>query len=267
MKWTLVYTFFRSLTLAHLERSLYSLSKQTIQPDEFVFSDNSTDFSPETILTVIRQYFDPDKMSLHFHKHHDPKRCSATWGMNHAIAQATHDVFIMSRADCIYDFSFNEQLVSHFAMHTDYGANPLFFVATWLLQMGYWSEASHETVDHAADLEPLKWRENVQNLLQNRKLGGQEHKHAHLDAPSYCTTKSAMAHAGWYDENLTGWGYWQMDLQGQMRMKGVGFHVLPEFLYFHMQHQIEGPERSQPLAMQEYNSSPRRQDPNFPRAV
>ena len=62
----MVYTFFRTLSLAHLERSLYSLSKQTVPFDEFIFFENNTDFSESEIMAVISKYFDPAKMVMSF---------------------------------------------------------------------------------------------------------------------------------------------------------------------------------------------------------
>ena len=256
MKWSLVFTFFRSLSLAHLERSLYSLSRQTIKPDELLFFDNNTKFSEQEIKEVIAKHFRLEDWKLHFAKHGDPRKTSASWGQNTAIRLAIHDVFILGKADCIYDFNFCERLVSTFAQQSHYGNNPMHFVASYLFQMPFLSKASHQLVDHAADLEPLNWRENPQRLLAN-DIGAQRHTAATEDAASHCTTKQAMGLAGWYDEELIGWGFWQIVLQSDMRQRGVKFHVIPEFLYFHMLHQIEVGERDLKKAQAEMMASSR----------
>ncbi len=262
MKWSLVYTFFRTLSLAHLERSLYSVSKQTAQPDELIFFENNTDFSEEEILKVLDLHFDRNRWRISFNKHKDPRKTSASWCQNQAIKMATNEVFILGKADLIYDFRCWQMLADTFAYHSHYGNNPMVFSTSQLFQMAYLSGNPHETVDHAGDLEPLNWREDVQRLHQNRggQYGGsQYHTQTQLDAPTFCTTKTAMAAVDWYDEDLVGWGYWQQSLQSDMRDKGVQFFVVPEVLMFHMLHSIEGPERSQELGMAEFNRSRRRQ--------
>jgi len=258
MKWSLVYTFFRTLSLAHLERSLYSMSKQTVQPDELIFFENNTDFSEEQIKAEVAKYYDLARWKFHFNKHKDPRKTSASWCQNHAIKLASHEVFILGKADLIYDPTCCEKLVSTFAYHSHYGNQPLNFSCCYIMQMAYHSQAGHEVVDHAADLEPLNWREDVQRLHQNTGIGCQYQKNPQGDAPSFCTTKTAMAAVDWYDEDLIGWGYWQMSLQWDMQTRGIQFHVIPECLMFHMLHSIEGPERSQERGMVEFNSSARR---------
>ena len=259
MKFSMVYTFFRTLSLAHLERSLYSLSKQTVQPDELIFFENNTDFSEDQIKAVVAQHFDLGRWQFHFNKHGDPRKTSASWCQNHAIALASHEVFILGKADLIYDFNFSGRLVETFAYHSHYGTEPLHFSTCHLMQMPYYSQAGHDVVDHAADLEPLNWREDVQRLHGNKGIGCQYQTNTQGDAPSFCTTKTAMAEVDGYDEDLVGWGYWQMSLQWDMQAKGIQFHVIPECLMFHMLHSIEGPERSQELGMAEFDRSLRRQ--------
>lgn len=256
MKWSLVYTFFRSLTLDHLERSLYSISRQTLKPDEYIFFDNNTDYSEEDIKKVISKHCNLSDWKLHFEKHHDPKK-TASWCQNTAIRLSENDVFVLGKADCIYDFTFCYRLLTLFAMKSHYNNNPMNFTTCYLFQMPYLSKAPHDTVDHASDLEPLNWRENPQNLLKN-SVGAQLMNAVINDAASYCTTKHAMEAADWYDEELIGWGYWQLALQGAMHSKGINFHIIPEVLYFHMMHSIEGPERNLQRAHAEWLQSSRR---------
>lgn len=241
MKWTLIYTFFRSLSLAHLERSLFSVSRQTIKPTEFLFFDNNTDFAQSEILPAVTKHIELlnfDELQIVFAKHKDASRSTASWAHNQAIRSALNDVFILMRADCIYDFTFCERLL---AVHR---GMPRTFAAAWMLQMAYLNEAGkpHEQVNHAIDLETLNWREDPRRLNQHT-VNSQLHNVPHLDGASFCTTKSAVARAGWYNENLRGWGYWQMELQERMRNLGMVFNIIPEVLSWHMLHAIEGGER------------------------
>lgn len=264
MNWSLAYTFFRSLSLAHLERSIFSLSKQTLQPDELIFFENNTEYSEETIKDIVAQHFDLARWKFSFNKHGDPKKTTASWCQNRAIELASNEVFILGKADLIYSFDCNERLVETFKYHSHYGNDPMHFTTSHLMQMGYLSAAPHETVDHAADLEPLNWREDPKRLHANSKHS-QYHTQTQGDAAHFCTTKTAMNAAGWYDENLLGWSLWQPDLQSQMQKRGVSFHVIPECLAFHMLHKIpvEDGERDLGRAHQIYNASPRRSDPRF----
>lgn len=261
--WSLVFTFFRSLSLAHLERSLFSLSKQTVKPDEFIIYCNDVDFSQVDVLEKIgaaynkASYYFPDTR-FEWDCHNDPAKRNASYAQNKSIRMAKHDTFIFTKADCIYTEDFCEKLL---AQKTD---NPMEFIAPHMLQMNYWSEQGkpHEQVDHAKDLEGLNWREDVRRLNQNT---GQLHNHATIDAPSFCTTKQAVDRAGWYDEHIKNWGYWQIDLQGNMARRGVEMKVVPEILVFHMQHGLapEDGERNLQQAHAEWLASPRRNDPEF----
>lgn len=257
MNWSLVYTFFRTLPLAHLERSLYSLSRQTLLPEEMIFFENNTDFSEEEIKQVVSQHFDLNRWKFFFNKHGDPRK-TASWCQNTAIRLATHEVFILAKADLIYDFSCFQRLTELFSQCSQAGAQPMHFTTSHVMQMGCYSGIPVQQVDHAADLEPLGWREDVQRLHKNQGNGSQYHTQTQGDAASFCTTKTAMASVNWYDEELIGWGYWQLSLQWDMAAKGVQFHVIPECLMFHMLHCIEGPERCLQRAQAEYDRSSRR---------
>ena len=259
MKWSLVFTMFRSLSEAHIERSLYSLSKQSFKPDEFVIFDNDTDFDEDDTNELVLNYgLEWDESAVCFDKHSDPMRRNASYAQNKAIKMATHDTFIFTKADCIYAPDFCEKLL---AQKT---ADPMEFIAPHMLQMNYWSEQGkpHDQVDHAKDLESLNWREDPYRLNQ---VSGQLHNHATIDAPSFCTTKQAMERAGWYDPAIFRWGYWQVDLQGNMRRRGIQMKVVPEVLAWHMQHGLESSEgeRNLPQAHADWLASPRRNDPSF----
>lgn len=258
---SIVFTFFRSLSLAHLERSLFSLAKQTVKPSEFIIYCNDVDYYPEEVTLVIASTLGADKtIRFVWDNHNDPSKRNASYAQNKSIQMAKNDLFIFTKADCIFTEDFCEKLL---AQKTD---NPMEFIAPHLYQMHYWSQRGkpHDQVDHASDLEELRWRENIRNLDRNTN-GGQLNYHATIDAPCFCTTKQAMERAGWYDENLTVWSYWQPDLQGNMAKRGVQMKVVPETLVYHMMHGLapEEGERDLHKAHAHWLQSPRRKDPAF----
>ncbi len=227
-----------------------------------VFFENNTDFSEDVIKLTVAKHFPISRWRFYMNKHGDPRKTSASWCQNHAIKLAENDVFVLAKADLIYDFNFCKRVV---ALHNEHAARGrLHFATSHLYQMAYHSEHGkpHEEVDHAKDLESLNWREDPQRLHQNKGGdygGSQYHTATGGDAASFCTSKQAMEIADWYDEDLQGWTFWQNDLQAQMAAKGVQFHVIPECLIFHMLHKIEGPERDLPRAQEIFNRSRRRQ--------
>lgn len=247
MNWTLIFSFFRTLSLAHLERSLYSLSRQTVKPPHLLFFDNNSPYTVAEIESVIAKYWTVDLWSRHYAKHGDGSKTLA-WGNNQAIRLCDTEIFMFCRADYIYDFRFFERML------WEYADNPMHYATAWMWGMQYLSGATHETVDHAADLEPLNWRDNPQNLLAH-SVGARPEQASHVDGPTFCTSKKAMAAGGWYDETLTGWGFDQQDLQSHMARNGVQMRVIPEFLYFHMEH---GGARDMVRAKQVWLRSPRR---------
>lgn len=257
MNWSLIYTFFPSLSLAHLERSLYSLSRQTIWPDDMLIYDNNSPFSEAEIKAVIKKYFNLVQLRLVFDKHGDRFK-TASYCHNKAIPMAAYDTFILARADLIFDFDYCRRVLEL------QGGDPMVFTSSWMYQMPFLSKASYEKIDHAADLEPLNWRQNPQRLLKNSD-GAQMHTAAELDSASFCLSKHAFNLAGGYDEYLNTWGLWQQSFHTELRSRGVKFKIIPEPLIFHMLHQLapgEG-ERDQAQAVEQWRRSPRRKMKEF----
>jgi hypothetical protein len=242
MKWTLIMSMFRPLTVEHLERSLYSLSRQTVKPDEFLFFDNNSGHNAN-ILAEISKHFTASDWTTYFVKHGNQNR-TLSWANNRAIQLSNTDTFVFARADFIYDFRFCERVLLE---HTN---DPMSYATSWMWGMNYLDP-------NPPDLESFNWRENPQNLLKN-DIGARPERASHQDGPTFCTSKKAMEAAGWYDETLVGWGFDQQDLQTQMMRNGVKMKVIPEFLYFHMDHP-PGPEGRDPVKAKEiWLKSPRR---------
>lgn len=249
MTWTLVYRFYRSLTLAHLERSLYSVSKQSAKPDQMIFFDNNSLFSEDEILRVVGKHFNLADWTFYFARHHDPKK-TLSWSNNHAIRLSDNEHFLLARADIIYDFDCFKKFLSC------YDPSQLNFVASWVYWMHYYSKADDDTVDHASDLEPLGWRDDVQKLLAHKRHAV-ETKFSDRDCATFMTSIGAMRACGWYDEALYGWGYDQQDMQRRMMECGVKMKIIPEFLLFHMYHATREGERDLDKAMKIWMRSPR----------
>lgn len=254
MRWSLVYSVFKTLSLAHLERSLYSLSRQTVKADQMILFDNNSGFSEQEVLEVIQKHFDLSDWTAYFCRHIDSKK-TLSWANNHAIRLADYDTFIFCRADFIYDFTFFEKMLSAF------GQGPLTFASSWIFWMEYLSRLPEHLVDHAEDLEPLRWREDPKRLLLNT-YKSTETRFSDHDGPSFCTTQRAMELAGWYDEKLYGWGFDQQDLQQRMIDSGITMKIVEEVLYYHMFHLLSDGERDLAKAKRIWDESrPKRQQP------
>lgn len=254
---SIIYTFFRSLSLHHLEKSLFSLSQQTVQPDDFVLYDNNTSFSPEEIQKVIALHFDPSKLRI-IHDKHGNNLQGAAYCHNLAIPMAKHDTFILCRGDLIYDPTYSHRVLAAYA------GDPMNYAACWLYQMPFYSKLPYDKVDYATELEVLNWRQDVRNLLKNSD-GAVEHKGPEMDSASFCMSKKTFHMAGKYDEYLTGWSLFQMNFQWELRKRGVQFQIVPEFLYYHFLHPLppEEGERDIRKAHAQAAASPRRKMKEF----
>lgn len=234
---TLVFSMFRTLSLVHLERSLYSLSKQAVKPAEMILFDNQSGFTQGQILVEVGKHFDAKDWVIYTARH-DGKDKTLSWANNRAIRLATHDTFIFTRADFIYDFRFCERVL------LTYANEPMSYATSWMYGMP------------DKDLEQFQWRNNPQNLLANS--GFRPERASHIDGPTFCTSKQAMNAAGWYDETLVGWGLDQQDLQQHMMRNGVEMKVIQEYLYFHQGHEVDAGQRDLERAKQVWLKSPRR---------
>lgn len=246
MKWTIIMSMFRPLTMEYLERSLYSIARQTVMPDEFILFDNNSAYSQNQIEKELWRHFYAPAWLVVSSKHDDPLK-TLSWANNAAIRLSTTDTFVFCRADFIYDYTFCERVLA------EYSGDPMSYATCWMWGMNYLDP-------NPPDLESFNWRENPQNLLKN-DVGARPEKAAHLDGPTFCTSKNAMEAAGWYDESLHRWGLQQQDIQIQMARRGVKMKVIPEFLYFHMDHPATFggvDDRNTERAFAEWKASPRR---------
>jgi hypothetical protein len=227
---SIVFTFYQTLDLDHLERALYSLSRQTElgRADELVFVDNNTVFHPDEIRAVVEQYRIPMRLSYHFQKHGNPDR-RHSWSANYGIRAADNEMFFFTRADYILMEDALERMTDECA------GEGLTFASGWCWQMA--CERGGTPYEAVPSYEAYAWRRNVRFLLQ--------HTHAHRfhetdkDAGVFATTKEAIALGGWYDEAMISFGYQQSTLQRRMRNAGVCMTAIQDYLFCHQHHEAD----------------------------
>lgn len=239
---SIVFTFYRTLDLTHLERALYSVSRQEglcELADELVFVDNNTVYEPGEIRSVVELYFQEPFVSYHFMKHGDSTR-RHSWSANYGIRAARNERVFFTRADYIL----MEDCLYKMAAQ----AEGLSFVSGWCWQMGYDRQA--ESTETPPPYEAYGWRTNVRYLLQYPYAF--EFPETDQDAGVYVTSREAMEKGGWYDEAMINFGYQQSTLQRKMRKAGVKMWAIPEFLFCHQHHEAD---RDFDRARKEYNQS------------
>ena len=228
---SIVFTFYRTLDLKHLERALCSLSMQTAldQATELVFVDNNTNYAPVEIENVVREYEELlPEVKYHFMKHGQSDRCHS-WSANYGIRAAENDLVFFTRADYILMEDCLERMLA--GMRDEQMA----FMSGWCYQMA--CQRGGEPYEMEPPYEAFGWRDNVRNLLL--------WPHAHLfhetdkDAGTYLTTRTAVAAGGWYDELMVSFGYQQSTLQRQMSNAGVRMEAIQEFLFCHQHHEAD----------------------------
>lgn len=242
---SIVFTFYKTLDLDHLERAMYSLSRQTAlcRASELVFVDNNTEYSEAEIKAVVESHFQEPFVKYHFCKHgNDDRRHS--WSANYGIRAATNDLFFFTRADYILMEDALEQMVDEWAKR-----KPA-LVSGWRFHMGAAPAGCvpGTPIDEPA-YESYGWREDARFLLQGRRAS---FYNSHQDAGVFVTTRTAIALGGWYDEAMIGFGYQQSTLQRHMWREDIAMIVVPEFLYLHQFHEAE---RDFTKAHEEYNNS------------
>jgi GT2 family glycosyltransferase len=242
---SIVFTFYQTLDLNHLERAVYSLAQQVELgeiADELVFVDNNTVYHPDQIREIVEQHHWP-RPSYHFQKHGDNNR-RHSWSANYGFRAAANEFVFFTRADYIL----MEDALKR--MSEEAGDNPKSFVSGWCYQMGY--DRQGITTDTEPPYEAYAWRTNTRYLLQYPYA--HEYPETQLDAGVFVTSKTAMDLAGWFDEAMISFGYQQSTLQRQMRSKGIRMVAVQDFLFCHQHHEAT---RDFAQARREYNNSRR----------
>lgn len=228
-EWTLLLILWRGLPLAHLERSMFTLSKQTKRPTYKILFDNNSGYSYDDLQFAVKDHTDLSDWTVYSCRYNTVGR-ALSWNHNRAFRLCDTETFIMTRADCLFHSSlFHRLLKSH-----SFGGPS--FSTSWVWNMPYYSHEQDGFVNHADDLEPLRWRHGINRLCMNRAAYSR-HIHTWRDTPAFCSDKKTVEMIGGYDErHFTCWGFDQQDFQGRLRNAGVQIRVIKRFLTFHMNH-------------------------------
>lgn len=225
---SLVFIFYRTLDLDHLERAIYSLARQTGLglASELVFVDNNTAYEPEAIRAVVEPHFQEPFVKYHFLKHGvDSRRHS--WSANYGIRAAANEDFFFTRAD----FILMEDCLERMAMTARESQQPALATGWgWYLARSADEAGLHIDVPY----EDYDWRNNVRALLQYPS-SLRFHDTA-LDAGVFVTSKAAIELGGWYDEAMINFGFQQSTLQRHMSNAGVYMVAIEDYLFCHQHH-------------------------------
>lgn len=218
---TICFTYFKSLTLAHLRAALYSVRQQKFaRVTEVVIVDNDTLDAVEDIQVVIDELAFPVPVRLRSLKHGDPTKTHA-WSSNTAVEQVRTPWVSFSRADYILDFTVLERFEA-VARRRESDWNG------FVTGNGY-----HLSVDIAC-CEQVAWREHGTRLL--RKLPGTEFDYTCVDTGVWMARREAFEAVGGLDESLSAWGHAQTHFQHKLHVAGVEFIRVPEVLFYHPMH-------------------------------
>lgn len=218
---TICFTYFRSLTLAHLAAALYSIAQQDLsRVESIVLLDNNTEDSEWDIRRVAEGAHIPATLWLLSVKHGDPTK-THSWSTNAAVRQATTPWVLFCRADYLLDST----LVSRFMQVLDS------HLETW---NGFVTSHGYHLAGDIAQCEQAGWREQGAGAL--RRLGGAEIDYAAIDSGVWMTRRSMFFQVGGLDEKLTAWGHAQTHFQFKLHAAGFECVCLPEVLYYHPLH-------------------------------
>jgi len=221
---TICFTYFKSLSLAHFQAALYSISRQDLRDvKELIIVDNDTGDSIETMESILADLKLSIPYRLYSYRHSDPVKTHA-WSTNAAVYEVVTPWVLFSRADYILDFN----LLSSFTeVVRQRGEDWHGFVT---------GNVYHLNVD-IARCEEAQWRQYGPQIL--RALPGREETYMHIDAGVWLSRKDTFDRVGGLDERLTAWGHAQTQFQFQLHQSGVEFHRIPLPLFFHPQHAAE----------------------------
>lgn len=240
---SIVFVNFQTLTPEHMERALFSLTRQTRLDlaDELVFVDNNTWYDVSILKPIVDAFDWPFPVHYHWCKHGKPNR-RHSWSANYGIRAAQNEFVFFTRADFILAEDAMEQMTAA------NGGDELIFVSGWSCRVGVGRESEIISADPV--YEAYAWRTNVRWLLQ--APDAHDFFAADLDAGVFLTSKAAMDLGGWYDEAMVGFGFQQSTLQRHMRNAGVKMVCIQDYLFFHQNH---GATRDFDISWAEYRQS------------
>lgn len=217
---TICFTYFRSLTLANLRASLYSVQQQDMScVDSIVVLDNNTDDDAQDIQAVIDALAFSVPVHLISIKHGDATK-THSWSSNIAVSWAFTPWVLFTRADYLLEFDVVKKFVEIAgARASDWDG----FVT---------GNVYHLAVD-IAECEKHSWRRGL-SVLQG--LPGAEADYTKIDAGVWLARRVSFDRVRGLDEILTAWGHAQTDFQYRLHATGTEFVRIPEVLFYHPQH-------------------------------
>lgn len=231
---TIGFTYFRSLTLANLRASLYTVRQQDFSlVDQLIVLDNNTADSERAIQDVIDGYAFPVPVRLISVKHGDSTKTHA-WSTNllHRVAPSPWVFF--TRAD----YLIAPNTLALFAAQVRH--DRMFIVGKY-----YGLDVTIEGV------EQYHWRSHGLTVLHPL---GREYDHMLIDVGGvWLTSKTAFESVGGLDERLWAWGHQQTLFQYRLHEAGTEFVCVPQIVFYHAEHGYETP-RDHALAIQQLAS-------------
>lgn len=215
---TICFIYFRSLTLAHLEASLYGLRQQDFsRVASVVVIDNNTDDTPEDILAAVGASNFPVPVNIFHCKHKDSTKTHA-WSTNKAVAEVKTPWIFFTRADYLLAFDALQKMFMQ-VKSTEWDG----FVT---------SSGSHLNVNlETCELTP--WRQCGPKALDHIGL---LYDYTCIDTGVWLSRKDAFDRVGGLNESLTAWGHSQTHFQWKLHKAGTECKRVPEVLFYHVQH-------------------------------
>ena len=217
---TICFTYFKSLTLANLAASLYSIRRQNLTDVEsIVVVDNDTLDSIQDIQAVIDQQAFPIPVQLFSFKHGDILR-KQSWSTNVTVRLAKTPWVFYTRADYLLAFDIVEKFIALVKERP-----------TW---NGFITSNGIFLSNSVEDCEQTDWRQAGPIVLR-----GVEYDYTSIDSGVWMARRDAFESVGGFVEDLSAWGHAQTLFQWKMFKAGVEFLRIPEVLFWHPFHGAE----------------------------
>lgn len=217
---TVCFVYFKSLSLANLEASLYALARQDMtQVEAIVVLDNDTEDSEESIQRVIDSVPFSAPINLLSAKHGKAER-THSWSTNIAVRAAFTPWVLFTRADYLLEFGAVEKMVEVLSSKPE----------SW---NGFITGNVYHLAQDIGVCNRTEWRQRANAL---RELSGSEEQYTSIDSGVWLMRRSAFEQVEGLNETLTAWGHAQTHFQYKLHQAGVEFVRIPEVLFYHPQH-------------------------------
>lgn len=233
---TICLTHFKSLTLANLAASLYSVKQQDFTcVDSIVVVDNDSDDAAYDIQNLVDRMDFPVPCRLLSLKHGNPE-LTHSWSTNVAVRESDTPWVLFTRSDYILDFTLLERFVR---IAGEKSARWNGFITGNVYHLNVSIEVCEQT----------GWRTAGADLL--RALPGAEESYTVIDTGVWMARRDAFEQVGGLDESLSAWGHAQTHFQHKLHEIGVQFVRIPNPMFYHPKHSAT---RDITLAHQQLNA-------------